>query len=105
MAGKTFGIRAMDDETDLACVRYDGDPDVATALYWAFAIREDIDYSIQPPEPGLYRWNPDPSQEFAGLLTPVDKPGRGVFLGAPVKRGTYFEPAWMREFSQRQAVS
>lgn len=103
MARKPFGIRSMDDEVDLACVRYDGDPDVYTALYWAMAIDEDINYSIQPPVPGLYRWNPDLSQEFAGLLTPVDKPGRGVFLGAPVKRGTFFEPPWMREFTTRQA--
>ena len=104
MARKPFGIRPMDDEIDLACVRYDGDPDVYTALYWAFAIDKGLDYSIQPPRPGLYRWNPDPCQEFAGLLSRAEKPGRGVFLGAPVSRGTYFEPAWMREFTDRQVA-
>lgn len=86
----------IDDEQTLALVRYDGDPDVFTALYWAHAIAEDIDYSVEPPQPRLFRINPDPTGEYGWLMAEAREPGHGVFLGARADRGTYFEPGWMR---------
>lgn len=84
----------MDDE-DFAVIRYDGDPDIFTALAWRYCIQEGIEYSIEPPEPRLYRCNPDFTREFSWLLYPAKERGRGVWLGAKVKTATYFSPSWL----------
>jgi hypothetical protein len=86
----------LDSDGDIAVIRYDGDPDVFTALAWAHCIREDIDYSIKPPNPRLYRCNPDNTGEYAWLLAEASTRGRGVWLGALAQGADYFEPAWMR---------
>lgn len=94
-------VLPMDSETEEAVIRYDGDPDVFTALAWAHGISEGIDYAIQPPEPRLYRCNPDPTHEFPWLLAHAEKRGPGVWLGATLRLGRYFEPAWMRTGDQK----
>jgi hypothetical protein len=72
----------------VAVVRYDGDPDVFTALVHHWLLTERANYgqqSVLPPEPRLFRWNPDPSRTFSYLLAKANNPGRGVWLGARVQ--------------------
>jgi hypothetical protein len=94
---KPYRVLPVDDEQTLALVRYDGDPDVFTALAWAYLIENDLDYSIEPPEPRLFRCNPDFTGEYSWLMAEATERGRGVFLGARVDRGEYFEPEWVRK--------
>ena len=86
---KSFTVADLDDGT---VIRYDGDPDVFTALFWAHAIDVGLDHSIEPPEPRLWRWNPDPTGEYNALLRPEAKRGPGVWLGALAEVGTWFDP-------------
>jgi hypothetical protein len=102
--GAPFRALAMDSETEIGVVRYDGDPDVFTALAWALAIAQDSDYAVQPPQPRLYRCNPEPTGEYAWWLTPAQQRGRGVFLGATVRPGRYFEPEWARRMTALEAA-
>ena len=98
MASRPYAAAlAMDDEDAIGVIRYDGDPDVFTALAWKLAIDHDCDYTVRPPEPRLYRVNPDTTGEFSWLLAKADRRGHGVFLGALVRYGRYMEPAWMRD--------
>ncbi len=69
-------------------VRYDGDPDVFTALIHAWAIKElpallDAPAAICPPEPRLYRWVP--GGEYGQWLDTAARPGHGVWTGALIK--------------------
>lgn len=100
---KTANILPMIDDSDtIAVIRYDGDPDVFTALAWAYAIEQEEDYTLLPPEPSLYRCNPTPlDSEFSFWLGEPEKRGPGVWLGARVNRGVYRQPAYMREFIAR----
>jgi hypothetical protein len=93
---KPFRVLHMDDE-DPAVIRYDGDPDVFTALAWRHCIQEGIEQSVEPPEPRLYRCNPDFTGEYSWLLHPADKPGRGVWLGAKLKTATWFPDRYYRK--------
>lgn len=82
----------LDCEPGVAIVRYDGDPDVFTALTWAWLIDrqdecEDGHYSIEAPLPRLYRINPTDDPDFSWTLSRSAKRGRGVFTGAVVTRG------------------
>lgn len=70
--------------------RYSGDPDEFTALVHDWLIRDkdgyfDAPMGLLPPEPRLYRFNPDPSGEYGWLLGEPRRPGRGVFVGSLVK--------------------
>lgn len=72
----------------VAVVRYDGDPDTFTALvlHWLLTERDGCgDNAVLPPQPRLFRWNPDPSRTYAFLLADANKPGPGVWLGARVE--------------------
>lgn len=90
---KLFAAAALDDECGelYGYVRYDGDPDVFVALAWRLGIDHDWARPIQPPAPRLMRSSPDPSGEYAWVLVPVDRPGRGVFSGALIRPGNYLE--------------
>jgi hypothetical protein len=71
----------------VAVVRYDGDPDVFTALVWSWmrwGYDEDQQSRLLPPEPRLFRWNPDPTHTYGSILARAGRPGRGVWLGAEV---------------------
>jgi hypothetical protein len=57
------------------------DRGVAQIRDWA-CVNDDV--RIEPPTWGLYRWNPDWTRFYTGLLAEVDKPGRGVWHGALV---------------------
>lgn len=74
--------RLYDAEPAVAVVRYDGDPDVFAALATEWLSSEGIRRPIQPPQPQLYRCNPDPSGEYGWLLGTPRRPGPGTFLGA-----------------------
>ncbi|BEL07865.1 hypothetical protein Q0Z83_060560 [Actinoplanes sichuanensis] len=87
----------LDGDDEIGLIRYDGDPDVFTALAWAHCINHEIDSSIMPPTPRLYRCNPDFTGEYGWLLGMPSKPGPGAFLGATIRTARYFEPAWLRE--------
>jgi hypothetical protein len=70
--------------------RYSGDPDEFTALVHAWLIGDkagcfDAPMGVLPPEPRLYRMNPDPSGEYGWLLGTAREPGRGVWTGSVVK--------------------
>lgn len=69
----------------VAVVRYDGDPDVFTALVHAWLMSQEFDETVLPPEPRLYRWNPDPSRTYTSVLADAARPGPGVWLGAVVE--------------------
>lgn len=71
----------------LAVVRYDGDPDVFTALahnwlasQWRHPDDEPV--AVAPPEPRLYRMNPYQGDDYGWILGEPSRPGRGVWLGA-----------------------
>ncbi len=98
MTTKPYRLLHMDDEDCVAVIRYDGDPDVFTALAWVHCMSEAVDHSIEPPEPRLYRCNPDWTGEYSWLLTPAEERGRGVWLGAKVKTAKWFKPAWLYRF-------
>jgi hypothetical protein len=95
-------VLPVDSETEFAVIRYDGDPDVFTALAWAHCITEDIAWSVQPPEPRLYRCNPDYTREYGWLLGLAERRGPGVWMGATVRHGTYFEPEWSRALTAKE---
>lgn len=71
-----------------AVVRYDGDPDVFTALagQWMRANLDghyDMPIALCPPEPRLYRWNPaDNWSDYPIVLGEPSRPGRGVWTGS-----------------------
>lgn len=73
----------LDAGRQVAVIRYDGDPDVFTALAWQWLLYNDsCEATIEPPQPRLYRMNPSRDPEYAWMLGRPDRPGRGVFLGA-----------------------
>jgi hypothetical protein len=90
---KPFGVHPLiDSEPYMAVIRYDGDPDVFAALAWAYladrqAEYEDGHYSVEPPDPRLYRLNPTVDPDFSWLLGRPTMPGRGTFVGAVLTRG------------------
>lgn len=95
MSTKPYRVLHMDAEDCIAVIRFDGDPDVFTALAWAHCIDEGIEYAIAPPEPRLYRCNPDWTREYSWLLYPAKQGGHGVWLGAKVMTsGEWFKPSW-----------
>jgi len=91
-----FGThRLLDCEPDVALIRYDGDPDVFTALAWAWLMDEESEsesghYAVEPPRPRLYRFNPTDDPDYSWLLGRPSKPGPGVFTGALLERGRSF---------------
>lgn len=93
---KPFGTyNLLDCEPDVALVRYDGDPDVFTALAWVWLMREQADserghYSVEAPRPRLYRFNPSADPDYAWQLGQPSKPGPGNFVGAMIERGRSF---------------
>lgn len=71
----------------LAVVRYDGDPDVFTALahQWLTGQRhyeDDPPVAVLPPEPRLYRMKPTTSDDYGWILGEAPRPGSGVWTGA-----------------------
>lgn len=76
--------RLLDAEPDVALIRYDGDPDVFTALATNWLRYEGYDEPIEPPQPRLYRINPCQDYEYSWTLGRPDRRGPGVFLGAVV---------------------
>lgn len=72
-------------------VRYDGDPDVFTALAtdWLRTERDgyyDEPVAICPPEPRLWRWNPNPGwAEYPLTLTEETVRRPGTWLGSLIK--------------------
>jgi hypothetical protein len=77
--------RLLDAEPAVALVRYDGDPDVFTALAADWLRDEGIRRPIAPPKPRLYRCNPDFTGKYGWLLGTPDRPGPGTFLGALIE--------------------
>jgi hypothetical protein len=85
---KPFAVHMLSDADDaVALVRYDGDPDVFTALATKWLADHDYPYTVQPPKPRLYRCNPDFTGEYSWLLGEPDHPGPGTFLGAVIRLG------------------
>jgi hypothetical protein len=85
---KPFAVHRLYDADDaVALVRYDGDPDTFAALATKWLSDNDYPYTVQPPQPRLYRCNPDFTGEYGWLLGEPDHPGPGTFLGAIVKLG------------------
>lgn len=75
--------RLIDCGRDVALVRYDGDPDVFTALAHEWLNHEGIEgRSVEPPQPGLFRMNVCNSDEYGWTIGRPHKPGPGVFTGA-----------------------
>ena len=66
-------------------VRYDGDPDVFTALAATWLRQEGYEASILPPDPRLYRWNVDPTGYHPQVLGWAERPGPGAWLGAVIE--------------------
>ncbi|MER7331607.1 MULTISPECIES: hypothetical protein [unclassified Micromonospora] len=99
---KPFAAAPIDDENGrwLGYVRYDGDPDVFTALAWSLGIREGWEHSVQPPTPQLLRVNPDWTGEYAWHLVRADHRGPGVFVGAVIEAGCHYEPSWLAELRE-----
>lgn len=64
----------------IGVLRYDGDPDVFTAVVAPWLRSEGFDGPIEPPAPALWRWVPDPSCDFR--LTDAHRRGPGVWLGS-----------------------
>lgn len=92
---KPYAVHVLHDaDEDLALVRYDGDPDVFTALATKWLAANDYSYAVLPPEPRLYRCNPDFTGEYGWLLGTPDRPGPGTFLGATIRLGRRFECAY-----------
>lgn len=77
--------RLHDADDEIALIRYDGDPDTFTALAWRFCIDAEIEDAIQPPQPRLYRCNPDFTGEFRWLIGMPDRRGPGTFLGSTLR--------------------
>lgn len=77
--------RLIDGEPAVALVRYDGDPDVFAALAADWLRLEDIHRPVKPPQPRLYRCNPDPTGEFSWTLGTPAQPGPGTFVGALIE--------------------
>ncbi len=76
--------RLIDDGRNVAVIRYDGDPDVFTALAANWLRYEDYDRPIEPPQPRLYRMNPCVDYEYSWTLGRPVRRGPGVWLGALV---------------------
>lgn len=72
----TFGIVRCPDGDMEAWARHSSE-----VLNWAGA---DADTQIQDPVWGWWRWNPDPTKEYFGLLAEAKGPGRGNWRGAKV---------------------
>lgn len=84
-ARKPFAVhRLIDDGRNVAVVRYDGDPDVFTALAHDWLRYEGYERPIEPPEPRLYRMNACSDYEYAWTLGRPNRRGPGVWLGAIV---------------------
>jgi hypothetical protein len=82
---KAYAVhRLIDCDRDVAVIRYDGDPDVFTALAADWLAREGHECSIEAPQPRLYRMNVCQSDEWGWTLDTPSRRGRGVFLGALV---------------------
>ncbi len=77
--------RMIDCGRTVALVRYDGDPDVFTALAANWLRYEGIEGSVEPPQPRLYRMNACQSDDWGWTLGEPTKPGPGVFTGALVR--------------------
>jgi hypothetical protein len=94
---KPFGTyNLLDCEPDVAVIRYDGDPDVFTALAWIWLMErqgewDDGHYSVEPPQPRLYRFNPTDDPDYSWQLGRPTKRGPGVFTGAVLSRGRSWE--------------
>lgn len=84
MSRKPFAVhKLIDCGRDVALVRYDGDPDVFTALAYQWLTDYGLgDRVIEPPQPRLYRMDPCNSDDYAWTLAEANRPGRGVFTGA-----------------------
>ncbi len=92
MGKKPFAVhRLLDADEDVALVRYDGDPDVFTALATKWLADNEYPYAVLPPQPRLYRCNPDFTGEYNWLLGTPERPGPGTFLGATIRLGERFE--------------
>jgi hypothetical protein len=97
---KPFGVYdLLDSEPSVALIRYDGDPDTFTALAATWladrhAEYEDGDYSIEPPRPRLYRFNPTTDPDFSWSLGYPSRPGPGVFVGALLDVGRRWSCAY-----------
>lgn len=84
---KPFAVhRLLDAGRTVAVVRYDGDPDVFTALAGDWLLREfdEHDRPIEPPQPRLYRMNACADDEYSWSLGRPVRRGPGVWLGALV---------------------
>lgn len=82
---KPFAVhRLIDCGRDVAVVRYDGDPDVFTALAHNWLQYEDYERPIEPPQPRLYRMNACSDYEYSWTLGRPERRGPGVWLGALV---------------------
>jgi hypothetical protein len=85
---KPFGVYdLLDDPDDIAVVRYDGDPDTFTAIVWEWMARRHGEgyadqFSVEPPQPRLYRFNPSSDPDYAWQLGRPDRKGPGVFVGS-----------------------
>lgn len=85
--------RLIDCGRDVALVRYDGDPDVFTALATDWVRSEGYDRPVEPPQPRLYRMNArGHDDEYAWTLGHPKRRGPGVFLGALVTLSRHPEP-------------
>lgn len=79
-----------DDGDAVALIRYDGDPDVYTAIAWTHALTRGHafdDITINPPEPGLYRISPCSPRSCGDHSWHYDhasRRGPGVFTAAPL---------------------
>lgn len=97
---KPFGVYSLlECEPDVAVIRYDGDPDVFTALAWTWLMDrqdeyEDGHYSVEPPRPRLYRFNPTEHPDYSWKLGHPEKRGAGVFTGSILTRGRSWECAY-----------
>lgn len=90
MTGKKFQVYWLSEApvNVHAVVRYDGDPDVFTALAYEWLLRErryeDL-VAVCPPEPKFYRWNVNAYDDPPLILADRSGPGRGTWIGALLK--------------------
>jgi hypothetical protein len=85
------------DDGEVAVIRYDGDPDVFTALAWARGIDDGWSHTVASPELHYYKHVPDWSGEYGWRLYPMTGPGRGRWLGAMVRLVTFVPDDHYRE--------
>lgn len=90
---KPFGVYdLLDSEPEIALIRYDGDPDVFTALAWTWLMKQEDEcesghYSVEPPQARLYRFNPTDDPDYSWTIGRPAQRGPGVFTGAVLTRG------------------